>query len=240
MLSYWLFSPGEEQLIASSSAGFVKNEHIQLHASEEEEDSTTVIVHNPIAVFDKHNSVENDAEFHAVQSNSVCPVVHDSSVKNSGLNKELVLLCCMAFVAYFVEGSVGDWSAIYLHDNMHSSIFISFLGIVGFQTAVVLGRYFSDHIVLLVGRGPLLRAAGVIGSLGLLCVSLGPSLTANNNSETITKCAVIGGFTLCGVGVSVVAPSVFSMVGQGAVGDMDQNDAVAIATSVGYLGVSMK
>ena len=44
LLSYWLFSPGEEQLIASSSAGFVKNEHIQLHASEEEEDSTTVII----------------------------------------------------------------------------------------------------------------------------------------------------------------------------------------------------
>lgn len=150
--------------------------------------------------------------------------------------KTLCLLCSICFVAYFAEGSIGDWSAIYLHHNLNSSIFISSLGFVGFQSAVVISRYCSDHIVVKLGRKLMLQICGVVSAIGLLIVALAPEFA----SGWVARYIVIAGFTLCGLGAGVVAPSVISMVGKGAVAGMDHNDAVAYVSSIGYVGVSFK
>ena len=140
----------------------------------------------------------------------------------------LLKLCGLCFIAYFGEGSIGDWSAIYLKDNLNSNAFECTLGVVGFQLFVAIGRFYSDYVVVFLGRQRLLLLSGIVSGAGLGITVIAPIFT----NDTVALVIAIIGFSLCGAGMSVVAPSVISMAGAGISG-LTTSAAIAYVSSIG-------
>eukprot|EP01038_Epipyxis_sp_PR26KG_P006331 gene6331-8717_t len=156
---------------------------------------------------------------------------NDSIDHNSPDYSILFLLCLLGLLAYLGEGSVSDWCAIYLRDNLNSSALVSSLGYVGFDVFVAIGRFYSDSIVVKIGRKRLLIASGAIGFVGFSIASLAPIA-----GPKVDIALAIIGFSLAGVGLSSIAPTVISMAGSAKTG-MNSTDAIACVSGVGYLGL---
>lgn len=157
-------------------------------------------------------------------------VYSKSSVEGDVDYVTLLKLCGLCFIAYFGEGSIGDWSAIYLKDNLDSNAFECTLGVVGFQLFVAIGRLYSDYAVVFLGRQRLLQVAGIVAGAGLGITVIAPIFS----SQSVALVVAIVGFSLCGAGMSVVAPSVISMAGAGISG-LTTAAAIAYVSSVGKL-----
>ena len=104
------------------------------------------------------------------------------------------------------------------------------LGFVGFQVFVAVGRYYSDYLVLEMGRRNLLLLAGLVASVGLALVVASPSLGAG---EVRLPVAVLG-FSICGAGLSVVSPLTISLAGSEiSSSEMDSSQAIGYVSSIG-------
>jgi MFS family permease len=120
----------------------------------------------------------------------------------------LILLCSLGGLAYTGEGSVGDWSTVYLVINLKSSPLIGVLGFAMFQIITAIARYCSDYIVEHVDRKILMQIAGCLAGLGLVISAIAPSLP----EPAVIPIAIVG-FGICGAGLSVVAPIVIHYAG---------------------------
>ena len=95
---------------------------------------------------------------------------------------------------------------------------------------MALGRYYSDFLVMEVGRKRLLLLSGVVSSLGLVVVVVAPSA----GSQASVIAVAIVGFSVCGLGLSVVAPSAISLAGSEISSyTMDTSQAIGYVSSVG-------
>ena len=155
----------------------------------------------------------DSAESEGRNSNPGVTFVNPSSTKSQkGTNPidywVLFLLCSLGGLAYTGEGSIGDWSTVYLVIELKTSPIIGVLGFAVFQLIVCFGRYSSDTIVEYVDRKLLLQVSGGLASLGLGVVGLSQSLP----TAYIVPCAIIG-FGICGAGLSVVSPIVIYYAG---------------------------
>ena len=103
------------------------------------------------------------------------------------------------------------------------------MGFVGFQFFVAVGRYYSDYLVVEIGRRNILLLAGMVAALGLGLVVWSPSL----DDGARLSVAIIG-FSLCGVGLSVVSPLAISLAGSEiSAKEMDSSQAIGYVSSVG-------
>mmetsp|Transcript_30116 Transcript_30116/g.50368 ORF Transcript_30116/g.50368 Transcript_30116/m.50368 type:complete len:574 (-) Transcript_30116:158-1879(-) len=153
-------------------------------------------------------------------------------------------LAFISFLSFFGEGAVSDWSAIYFTDELNSSPLISTFGFAGFQAMLAIGGYISDYSVLYIGRRRLLALSGVIASVGLGIVVAAPVLLGDVGDEQNmwTQIVSVIGFSVTGLGVSSIGPSVISLAGSEAVSrgaGMKSAECIAYVTSVGYLGIML-
>lgn len=134
----------------------------------------------------------------------------------------LILLGIAGICALLAEGSAGDWSPIYLHDNLHVSTGHAGLAYQTFTVMMTLGRLLGDRVVDRLGR---MRSIGLLAAVGTIGMALG--LTAHT---TVT--ALIG-FACLGLGLSVMVPVFFSTAadGPGAAGPK-----LALVSSFSYAG----
>lgn len=167
--------------------------------------------------FNTLNTVDNNNDDNDNNDNSALNAPSaDSNESHTKSSKEksnpdfwiLPLLCSLGGLAYTGEGSIGDWSTVYLVIELKSSPFIGVLGFAMFQLIVCIVRYSSDSIVEVIDRKLLLQIAGCLACLGLGVVGLAPSLPP----PFIVPMAIIG-FAICGAGLSVVAPIVIYFAG---------------------------
>lgn len=117
---------------------------------------------------------------------------------------------------------------------------ISTLGYVGFSLCVAFGRYFSDYFAAVIGRRQLLAYSGLLAAAGLAVVVAGPSMTGSSLQQSAVVAIV--GFSLCGVGLSAISPTVTSLAGSHEVSEaarLKPAESIGIVTSVGYLGVML-
>jgi predicted MFS family arabinose efflux permease len=130
-------------------------------------------------------------------------------------------LCLLAFLA---EGSVLDWSAIFLADYRGVDHSIAGLGFAVFAAMMAVGRLNGDRIVARLGSRKVLVLSGLIAMAGFaLVLSLDNWLIA------------LAGFAVIGIGVSNIAPVYLSLAGTQR--SMPGELAISIATSIGYLGI---
>jgi MFS family permease len=138
--------------------------------------------------------------------------------------RRLWALGALAFAGLLVEGATGDWSAVYLRDELGASAGAAAAGFTAFSLAMVLGRASGDRLVQALGPVRMVRAGGTIAATGF-----GLALVL------ATPPAAVLGFASLGIGVSCIVPLVFRAAG--AVRGLPAGVALGAVSSMGYLGL---
>jgi MFS family permease len=220
-LSWWLYSPQEEKLIdqncfINNDSSYEKLENPLLFRNNSEDGS---LCEEYLDGADGGRTMADWQEFGGENNHTI----------NYTLLYSVAFLC---FLSYFGQGSIGDWSAIYLATDLDSNALECTFGFVGFELLVAVGTYYSDRFVMQFGRKLLLQLSGILAAIGLVFVVVANSIVDHNTALSV---AVIG-FSISGLGMSVVPPAVISITGSGVIG-MKPADAIAYVSSVGYIGI---
>ncbi|WP_336087339.1 MFS transporter [Nocardia sp. SSK8] len=138
--------------------------------------------------------------------------------------KALLALGIALALAFGIDLAVGNWSALYLTDELLSSPAVAALALAAYQVAALLSRLAGDSLVRRVGPRTAARGAAVIGAAGLAIVVAAP-----NPAVAIT------GFLITGIGLPIIAPLCFSEVGHRTAG-RNLDTAVARLNIFNYAG----
>lgn len=133
----------------------------------------------------------------------------------------LGILCLLTFLA---EGSVLDWSAVFLTSVRGADIGLAGLGYAAFAVAMTGGRLAGDQIRLWLGERRVILFGGLIGAAGFAVVLLVPAAHVG-----------LVGYFLVGVGASNIVPVLFSAAGR--TKDMPPGLAITAISTLGYLGL---
>jgi fucose permease len=117
------------------------------------------------------------------------------------------------------EGAVGDWGAIYLHEDLGTDVGFASFGFAAYATAMVSGRLVGDGLIARWGEVPVVTWLTAAGGAGLaVALLVGHPIVA------------ICGFAVLGLGLSLVIPVVFSMAGR--IGGATAGPSVTIVSSI--------
>jgi MFS family permease len=135
----------------------------------------------------------------------------------------VLALAFMALAAFWGEGAMESWSALYLRQDLGVTAFVGASGVAVFHAAMTTGRLGAGLAMRVVGRRTWMIVAGTLGVIG----------TALAVGTTIPLVA-IAGLLLVGLGLSAVAPLAFSLAAEAAPDRLGQ--ATAVITTIGYAG----
>lgn len=131
----------------------------------------------------------------------------------------LVVLGVIGFCGAIVEGSVADWSGIYMKDHIHVSDGSVPLAYAGFAGMMLVMRMVGDRLKERYNA----RRVTAIGTL-IAAFGMGIAVLAESMAPAIL------GFAIAGAGVAVVFPFVFSAAGR------HGSTALAAVATLGYSG----
>lgn len=138
-----------------------------------------------------------------------------------GLVLVIGLLC---FIMFLTEGSMLDWSAVFLTNLRGVAASHGGFGYAVFAVAMSIGRLNGDRIVRRFGSRVILVAGPLCAAAGLALAVFVP-----------VGIAAFAGFLIVGIGASNVVPVMFSAAGNQAI--MPPNLAISSITTIGYTGV---
>jgi MFS family permease len=133
------------------------------------------------------------------------------------------LIAIVGFCGMTGEGSMVDWSALYLHTVVGESKAFSALAVGSFATAMTIGRIFGDRLTEAAGK-PAMLLGSCISSIAGLAIAL----------SFVSAPVALAGFFLVGLGLSNVVPITYSTAGN--IRGMDPAAGIAIASTIGYSG----
>ena len=107
------------------------------------------------------------------------------------------VLGLLALCGQVGEGSVGDWSAVYMHANLGTSAGAAAVALGAFSVTMAAGRVAGDRLAARFGPVRLVRASGLVAGLGLAAGLL-----------IGTPAAAIAGFALLGLGLAGIFPQI--------------------------------
>ncbi|WP_277976634.1 MFS transporter [Pantoea endophytica] len=136
----------------------------------------------------------------------------------------VLLLGMVCFAVFLTEGTVLDWSAVFLTQARNMPETLGGLGYTCFAIAMTVARLTGDRIIATFGRLPVVLTGAITAAIGLAFVTYVPSWPLS-----------LVGYVLIGAGCANIVPVMFSAVGQQKV--MPQAVAVPAITTLGYLGV---
>jgi MFS family permease len=152
------------------------------------------------------------------------PAPSGFSPRQRGISPVILFLGVLAFFCSVGEGSMADWSPLYLHDVLETSPAIAAVGYAVFSAMMAVFRFLGDFLVARLGPVLLVRCCGAIAGTGL-----GTALLLHH------PVAAIIGFALFGIGLSCIIPQVFN-----AAGSRDPNRSgrdLAQVSTLGYGGL---
>lgn len=134
----------------------------------------------------------------------------------------LVALGFLAFCIMMGEGSMADWSAIYLREQGADEATAA-AGFAAFSVAMAVMRFAGDRLSARLGAAALVYAGGAFAAAGLaIALLIGGTVPA------------LIGFAAAGVGFSTIVPQVFSAAGR--MPGLASGPSIATATTIGYTG----
>ncbi|MEG0279860.1 MAG: MFS transporter [Morganella sp. (in: enterobacteria)] len=136
----------------------------------------------------------------------------------------VLLIGIVCFATFLAEGSVLDWSAVFLTEYHHVPDSLGGLGFASFAVLMSLGRLTGDKIVAVLGRPRVVLWGALLAAGGLLL-----SILTDNWLIALT------GYGLIGLGCANVVPVMFSAIGRQT--SMPPAVAVPAVTTLGYLGI---
>lgn len=138
-------------------------------------------------------------------------------------DKPLIKLGMIGFASMVCEGTMSDWSGIYLSKvaGVHDKLIT--IGYIAYLSTMVAGRFAGDWLVNKIGVKKLLQLSGISIGLGFLLATIFPYLL------TATM-----GFAMIGFGVSCIMPLVFSITPK--ISSLGTGSAIAAISTVSYFG----
>ena len=134
------------------------------------------------------------------------------------------LLGLMCFVSFMAEGSMLDWSAVFLRDVRGMASASAGFGYACFSVAMAAGRFSGDRLIARHGSVWAVRVGAGVAVVGFLLVACVP----------LTMATLLG-FVLIGLGASNIVPVMFSAAGR--LPGTPPAVSIATATTLGYVGL---
>jgi predicted MFS family arabinose efflux permease len=131
------------------------------------------------------------------------------------------LLC---FILFLTEGSVLDWSAVFLTQERGLDAAYGGLGYAVFSVTMTAGRLAGDAIVHRLGGTRIIIGGGLCAAGGLALATLAPGWPM-----------ALLGYALVGAGCSNIVPVLFSATGRQDA--MPEHIAIPAITTLGYAGI---
>lgn len=132
-------------------------------------------------------------------------------------------LGAVAFSAAIGEGSMIDWSALYLKEIVGSTDAVAGYGLIAFSALMTVGRLAGDWLAARYNAEMLVRGGGVVAAIGLIVAMSIPQIVV-----------VIFGFALVGAGMSIIIPLAFSAAGN--MPDIPSGVGISGVATIGYAG----
>lgn len=136
----------------------------------------------------------------------------------------VVVIGLLCFVVFLTEGSVLDWSAVFMTTVRGLAPRYGGLGYAAFAATMTLGRLAGDRIVRGVGRGRVVVVGSLCAAAGLAVATLVPAAPA-----------ALLGYALVGAGCSNIVPVLYTAAGRQAA--MPEHIAIPAVTMLGYAGI---
>ncbi|OON59127.1 MFS transporter [Massilia sp. KIM] len=134
----------------------------------------------------------------------------------------LALLGLLGFLGSMSEGSIADWSGVFLKEHFGASDGLAPLALSAFSVMMLLSRLVGDKLKLRFGAQRLVTIGALVSASGLFFAVLSPNAYV-----------ALAGFAIAGLGLSLLFPFVFSAAGaQGPA-------ALAAVASMAYSGSLM-
>jgi fucose permease len=134
------------------------------------------------------------------------------------------LLGVIALFCMIPEGAVLDWAALYLRQELGSSIAAAGFAFAAFSGTMALMRFLGDGVRNRFGAVATMRVSSLIAAAGLLVAGLAPNAVL-----------AIAGFAVSGLGIANMVPIAFSAAGNQP--GLSPGAGLSIATSMGYSGI---
>jgi MFS family permease len=133
----------------------------------------------------------------------------------------LAVLGTIAGCTSFGEGTLTDWGAILLREQLDAPSTLAAAGYAGFSLAMGLARLFGSRLVLAWGEARLLIGGTFVAAAGALAAVTTSSLWV-----------ALTGFVLVGLGLANVFPLAIARAGM-----LGGARGISLATTVGYTGM---
>jgi predicted MFS family arabinose efflux permease len=135
-------------------------------------------------------------------------------------SRGVLLLGGLCILVMVTEGSLNDWSAIYLRDDLDAGADVAAAGFAIYSAGMAVGRITGDAVVRRLGFELVLR-----GGMALAALALAVLLLAG------TVPVALAGMALVGLGVANGVPLLFSAAGRTA----NPGPAIAAVSTMGYV-----
>jgi len=136
----------------------------------------------------------------------------------------VLLLGLLCFVSFMAEGSMLDWSAVFLRDFRGFAPSAAGIGYACFSVAMALGRLTGDRLIQRIGPVWAVRVGAGLAATGFALAASVPWPGAS-----------LAGFVLVGLGASNIVPVMFSAAGR--LPGSSPAIAIAAVTMLGYAGL---
>lgn len=113
----------------------------------------------------------------------------------------LLQLGLLGLFALIVESAMFDWGAVYFKTTVNAPDSLQ-IGFLIFMVMMTVGRFMTNKAYSLFGKKGTIQVAGTLIFLGMAMSSLVPGIVTSSI-----------GFTLVGLGISCMVPTIYSMVG---------------------------
>jgi MFS family permease len=141
----------------------------------------------------------------------------------------LLLLGLVAFVSMVCEGSIADWSGLYLRVVRGAGHGVSGYGYAAFAALMVTGRLSGDSVVARFGEERTLLAGGLLAAAGLGIV------VGSGWQHMTSEFWWLFGFALVGAGLANGSPVIYRTAGR--VRDVPAGAGIATTVGIGYAGL---
>lgn len=108
----------------------------------------------------------------------------------------------LTMLAYACEGAVAEWGSLFMHDIKHSPEYVAALVYAGFSITTMFCRFFGDRLREHFGGIKLCIMGAVVAVFGLALALFAQGMLF-----------ALFGFALMGLGLSPIAPVLFSLAG---------------------------
>ncbi len=148
------------------------------------------------------------------------------TVRRRGLPRKpgIYILGIVTLLAFAPEGTVIDWSALYLKDEMGAPLLVSGYAYAAFSATMATTRLLGDRLRGRFGDRVVFIAGGLLAGSGFII--------AGNAGGFVTACL---GFLVTGIGLANMVPVLFSTAGR--YPGLAPSVAIAVITTFGYAGL---